>query len=82
MASSDRVRERLREFETERDLTVLLARDDGSRAWRLDDSASDRDIAFVFRQEPMAYVRLGGYVESLDSERDGDSYAGWNGAAR
>lgn len=78
MTTPDEVRERLRVIEATRDVTVLAARDYGSRAWNLDGPDSDRDVAFVFRQPEMAYARLGEYVGSLDFERGGDSYAGWN----
>lgn len=42
------VRDHLRQLEDEYDVTILCARDVGSRAWNLDNPSSDRDVAVVF----------------------------------
>ncbi|WP_254768636.1 DNA polymerase beta superfamily protein [Salinilacihabitans rarus] len=61
-----------------RDLTILAARDVGSRAWNLADENSDYDVAVVFVQEPTAYATVGEYVESVAGEREPVELHGWN----
>ncbi|MWG33932.1 nucleotidyltransferase domain-containing protein [Halomarina oriensis] len=60
------------------DLTVLAARDIGSRAWNLASESSDYDVGFLFRQEPMEYVTLGGTVSTVRDERGEVEVRGWN----
>lgn len=68
------------------DVTVLAARDVGSRAWNLADADSDYDAGVVFRQPAAAYATLGGYRAAVDFDGEdapevGDArvdVGGWN----
>lgn len=60
------------------DLTVLAARDVGSRAWNLADESSDYDVAILFRQPPPAYATVGGYTASVSASRGDVELRGWN----
>ncbi|MFD1515408.1 DNA polymerase beta superfamily protein [Halomarina rubra] len=60
------------------ELTVLAARDVGSRAWNLASESSDYDVGFLFRQEPMDYVTLDGTVSTVHDERGEVEVRGWN----
>ena len=59
-------------------LTVLAARDVGSRAWNLASESSDYDVGFLFRQEPLDYVTLGGTVSTVRDDRGDVEVRGWN----
>ena len=61
-----------------RDLTVLAARDLGSRAWSLASESSDYDVAVLFRQPATTYATLDGYVPSVSASRGPVELRGWN----
>lgn len=78
----DDIEELVKYLEKEYGITVLAIRDYGSRAWNLDSETSDMDAGMVFRQEPLDYVRLGGYTQNIDRKflLDGEDFEliGWN----
>jgi len=59
-------------------LTVLAARDVGSRAWNLASEGSDYDVGVLFRQEPIDYLCLDGAVETVRADRGAVEIQGWN----
>lgn len=77
-----KIRAALNEIEQEKNVTILSAKDFGSTAWNLDSEESDRDIAFIFIQNPEEYFKLGTYTENIDRdiEIDGQehTFMGWN----
>ncbi|WP_255171752.1 DNA polymerase beta superfamily protein [Natrononativus amylolyticus] len=68
----------LEAFEAEHGVTVIAARDVGSRAWNLADANSDRDVAVLFVQDPLEYATLDGYLDSGRLRTDGRDCQGWN----
>ena len=60
------------------DLTVLAARDLGSRAWNLASESSDYDVAILFRQPAAAYATVGGSTASVSESRGAAEVRGWN----
>lgn len=78
----EKIKEKLFELEEEYDVDILSARDFGSTAWNLDSPESDRDIAFVFKQDKLDYAKIGTYKGNIDRmfEINGKehSFMGWN----
>ncbi len=78
----EEVRRELEELEEERGFRVLSARDFGSTAWNLDSEGSDRDVAFVFVQPALDYVKLGEKRETVGREIEFNgrehSFMGWD----
>lgn len=59
-------------------VSVLLAREVGSRAWGLAGPSSDHDVGVVYAQGPVEYVQLGTYIESVHDEFAGVDVKAWN----
>lgn len=78
----EQINEKLDQIEQEYDVDVLCARDFGSTAWNLDSEESDRDVAFIFKQEGIDYAKISRYQESIDRmfeiEGQEHSFMGWN----
>ena len=73
-----KVNDHLRRLEDEYDVSILCARDFGSRAWNLSGPRSDRDVAFVFKQDALDYIRLNAQRQSIDREIEDNTFMGWN----
>lgn len=68
----------LARLEADYDIEVVLAREMGSRAWGLAGPESDHDVGVVFTQDPVEYVQLGAYVESVHEAVAGVDVKAWN----
>lgn len=65
-------------LEIENSIKIFSVRDFGSRARGLAGPESDKDIMFLFTQEPMEYITLDGYMDTIHTERFGNDFQGWN----
>lgn len=78
----EQINDKLEKIEKEYDVDVLSARDFGSTAWNLDGPESDRDVAFIFKQNELDYAKIDRYKESIDRmfeiEGKEHSFMGWN----
>lgn len=72
------VNDHLQRLEDEYDVSILCARDFGSRAWNLAGPRSDRDVAFVFKQDALDYIQLGTQRQNIDREIEDNTFMGWN----
>lgn len=75
-----KIKEKVQELEEDYNITVVEARDFGSRAWGISNEDSDYDVAVLFIQEKKDYMTLTGYQETIDrSFLDGEiDIMGWN----
>lgn len=72
-------KQKLRQLEEEKNIKIILAKDIGSKAWKLDSPESDTDIGILYTQEPKTYVKLKGYKQNIDTELGQDiDIQGWN----
>lgn len=77
-----RIREELRRLEDERNITLVNARERGSRMLGAEHEDSDWDVLFLFAQEPYQYATIHGRIDSIHEPHLGDNdeidLHGWN----
>lgn len=61
---------KLKEIEKEKDVTILFAVENGSRAWGMESANSDYDVRFVFIRKVKDYLRLNPSDEVITSTYD------------
>ena len=54
----DRIRKICKNLEKEKNIKILLAVENGSRAWRMDSKDSDYDVRFVFVRPMKEYIQI------------------------
>lgn len=77
----DTIKEELQQFEEEYNITIIAARDTGSRAWNLESEDSDYDVSFIYIQDNYKYIAPTGYKQNIDRESNTDydiEYNSWN----
>jgi len=77
----DTIKEELQQFEEEYGITIISARDTGSRAWNLESEDSDYDVSFIYIQDHADYITPSGYKQNIDRESKTDydiEYNSWN----
>ena len=77
----DTIKEELQQFEEEYNITILAARDTGSRAWNLESEESDYDVSFIYIQDNYKYIAPTGYKQNIDRESQTEhdiEYNSWN----
>lgn len=77
----DTIKEELQQFEEEYDITIIAARDTGSRAWNLESEDSDYDVSFIYIQDNYKYIAPTGYKQNIDRESRTEhdiEYNSWN----
>lgn len=75
------IQDELKEFEKTYDITIISARDTGSRAWNLHSPESDYDVSFIFLQNHEDYITTSGYKQNIDRETQTEydiEYNSWN----
>jgi len=75
------IKEELNRFEEEYGITIISARDTGSRAWNLESEESDYDVSFIYIQDHEEYIKPSGYKQNIDRETDTQydiEYNSWN----
>jgi predicted nucleotidyltransferase len=79
-ATTETVRRKLRQIETQHSARVLFAVESGSRAWGFPSPDSDYDIRFVYRHERDWYLSLVDRrdVIELPLDEDGHDISGWD----
>lgn len=65
-------------FEEQHGFTIFSMRDFGSNAKNMDGPNSDNDAMFLFDQHPMEYKTLHNHIDSIDTEKYGVDFQGWN----
>jgi len=77
----EEIRKELKQFEKEYGITIIAARDTGSRAWNLHSEESDYDVSFIYIQPHHDYITPSGYTQNIDRETSTDydiEYNSWN----
>jgi predicted nucleotidyltransferase len=76
----ERIVNKAKQLCRERDVTPIFVRERGSRMIGVSHEDSDWDAFILFRQEPMDYVKLGGYKDTISKKYDGGDidFHGWN----
>jgi hypothetical protein len=79
-ATTETVRRKLRQIETQHEVRVLFAVESGSRAWGFPSPDSDYDVRFVYRHERYWYMSLVDRrdVIELPLDEDGHDISGWD----
>ena len=75
------IKEELVRFEEEYGITIISARDTGSRAWNLESEESDYDVSFIYIQDHEDYIKPSGYKQNIDRKTETDydiEYNSWN----
>ncbi len=54
----DRIRKICKNLEKEKNIKILFAVENGSRAWRMDSKDSDYDVRFVFVRPMKEYIQI------------------------
>lgn len=68
MDATSLIIDELREYEDEYGVTLLAAKEYGSRARGLEDSSSDYDVFFIFVEDPLEYATPGGGMETINRQ--------------
>jgi len=73
----DRIKEICKNLEKEKDIKILFAVENGSRAWRMDSKDSDYDVRFVFVRPLNEYIQINKPGEVIDAafDKEGNSCA-------
>ena len=71
----DKIKELCKNIETEKNIKILFAVENGSRAWRMDSKDSDYDVRFVFVRPIKEYIQINkpGEVITTAFDKDGNS---------
>jgi len=68
----DRIKEICKNIEKEKNIKILFAVENGSRAWRMDSKDSDYDVRFVFVRPLSEYIQINKPGEVIDAAFDKD----------
>ena len=73
----DRIKEICKNLGKEKDIKILFAVENGSRAWRMDSKDSDYDVRFVFVRPLNEYIQINKPGEVIDAafDKEGNSCA-------
>ncbi len=66
----DRIKEICKNIEKEKNIKILFAVENGSRAWRMDSKDSDYDVRFVFVRPLNEYIQINKPGEVIDATFD------------
>lgn len=66
----DRIKEICKNLEKEKNIKILFAVENGSRAWRMDSKDSDYDVRFVFVRPLKEYIQINKPGEVIDAAFD------------
>lgn len=75
------IKKELKQFEEEYNITIIAARDTGSRAWNLHSEDSDYDVSFIYIQNHSDYITTSGYKQNIDRKTGTEhdiEYNSWN----
>lgn len=72
------IRSRLRQFESERNIRILLAVESGSRAWGFASRDSDWDIRFIYLPRPEVYLSIDPQPDNFERMEGELDFAGWD----
>lgn len=77
-----RIREELCKLEDEKDITLINARERGSRMLGAEHEGSDWDVLFLFAQDASRYATIHGHIDSIHAPHLGEDEQidlhGWN----
>ncbi|MBR9859417.1 nucleotidyltransferase domain-containing protein [bacterium] len=74
----DQILKELNRLEKERDITILLAVESGSRAWGFESTNSDWDVRFIYLEKPEQYLKIDDFKDNMEEMRPLDiDLAGW-----
>jgi predicted nucleotidyltransferase len=68
----DLIRTLCQSIEKEKNIRILFAVENGSRAWRLSSADSDYDVRFVFVRPLEEYIQIGSPADVVDTAFDKD----------
>ena len=54
----DKIKQICKQLEKEKNIKIIFAVENGSRAWRMDSKDSDYDVRFVFKRPLKEYIQI------------------------